>query len=415
MNVLVQKFGGNSLAEPEQVRQVAELIERRWADGDSPVVVVSAQGDTTDELLAMAGGFGADNARELDQLLSTGETASAAVMALALSARGVPAVSLAGQQVGISTVGAPGASTISGVDPERILSHLQQRSVVVVAGFQGVDGSGDLRTLGRGGSDTTAVALAVALGAPVCEIYTDVNGVHTADPRVVANAAVLPSVPPEVMSEMAVSGARVLHSRAVELAAANEITISVKNFSNSAPGTIVPGRRESILEDHGFIFAVTHLPHTPQIIVRGGEHGKDLGEILLELLSERFVPVDFIAWSAGGAGEMSTGVTVHHDWLPAAEKVLSEAAGRLGIDYWVNTELATVSLVGTGLLNRPGHISRMLRTLARLGIAAEGVTVTQSRASVLVAQKRVAQATAAIHEEFGLDSTDSAMTSMAAT
>lgn len=415
LSILVQKFGGASLSERGQILRAVEVVRRAQADGRSPVVCVSARGHTTDALLTEAAEFGAGSAREVDQLLSTGEIASAAIMAMALNGRGVPAISLTGGQAGISVTETSGDVRVFGISTERIWGHLRKGTVVVVAGFQGVDGAGDVRTLGREGSDTTAVALAAELGAGNCEIYTNVDGVYTADPRVVPDARVLPVVPAPVMSEMAVSGARVLHSRAVELSAVRGITVTVRNPATGAPGTVIPGRSEDMLETTGFIAAVTHDPYVARVLVYHDGPGHDLARVIIGLLSEKLVPVDLIGWSGGADRGASLGFTVRTERLGEVEHVLRGTAAKFGFGYSVNTRVGQVSLVGVGLLNRPDHTARMLRVLDRLGITVDGMSIAQSRTTVLVPLERTGEVAAAVHEEFGLGRSDAVIQTMAST
>ncbi|MDA2811407.1 aspartate kinase [Nocardiopsis sp. RSe5-2] len=395
--IAVQKFGGSSLAEPGQVLRAAGLVRSAHRAGNRTVVCVSARGDTTDRLVAEAGAFGAPDPREADQLLATGETASAATMAMALGSLGVPAVSMTAAQAGIAAAPAGGEMRISGIDTAGIRAALGAGRAVVVAGFQGVDASGATRTLGRGGSDTTAVALAAALGAPRCAIYTDVDGVYTADPRTVPDARAIPRLPLGVMSEMAISGARVLHARAVELAAVHGITITVAAPDSGRPGTVVHGGSTDVLEGTGFAVAVTHTPRVARILLQGP--GGPLTGVLAGVLAERRIPLEPVGWTSGAAGSE---FAVRAEHLPAAEEALREAAAHTRLTYAVDASAGQVSLVGVGLLNRPEYTGRILRALEERGIPAEWALTTQSRASVLVPAESVGRAAAAVHEEFGL-------------
>ncbi|MFD0774317.1 aspartate kinase [Streptomonospora algeriensis] len=403
--IIVQKFGGSSLAEIRQIQQAARIVGRARVDGFAPVVCVSARGDTTDRLTAEAllfGSVGAVGARELDQLLATGEVASAACMALALNSQQIPAVSLAGHQAGIAAAPSGGESRIASIDTDRMARLVEAGTVVVVAGFQGVDALGDTRTLGRGGSDTTAVALAAALGAHVCEIYTDVAGVYTADPRTVPGATVLPEIPPQVMGEMAISGARVLHARAVELAAVHHITLTVGTPASRVPGTVIPGRSTTMLEGSGFVVAVTHDSPIIRVLVRNEGRAHGLGRLLVDLLSEHRIPLDFMAWSGEAADGASAGFVVRADREDDIRAAMLEASRKHGFSYALDAGMGRVSLVGVGLLNRPDYTARALRALSDLGTDAEWVATTQSRTSVLVPEPHVGEAAAALHEEFAL-------------
>lgn len=402
MTILVQKFGGSSLATNEQVVRAASIVRQARDEGTPPVVCVSARGSGTDDLLAEAAALGPADQRELDQLLSTGETASTAFMAMALISQGVPAVSLTGGQAGITVARSGGETRIAGIDPTRIRAHLGAGSVVVVAGFQGVDHAGDTRTLGRGGSDTSAVALAAALGAKVCEIYTDVEGVYSADPRVVPQARVLPEVPSQVMSEMAISGARVVHARAMELAAVHGITVTVGTPASRLPGTVIPARSTDMLENTGFAAAVTHDPHVVRVLVHRPGGASGLGRALMGLLAERFNAIDLVGWPGAAVGGTSAGFVVRAEQAAQLEAALKDTADEFGFTYSLDAGLGQVSLVGTGLLNRPGYTGRVLRVLDTLGVTAEWVSTTQSRVSVLVPTEDVGAVAAAVHEEFGL-------------
>ena len=395
--VLVRKYGGTSVADDASVRRVARSVAAARQDGRPTVVVVSAQGHTTDDLLARAAAFGAGASREVDQLLGTGEIASAALLALALRALGVPATSLTGAQAGIGAYGPAGAAVVAGVDPTRLHRLLAAGEVPVVAGFQGVDARGDLLTLGRGGSDTTAVALAGALGAQRCEIWTDVDGVFSADPRAVPDARPLPAVGVDVMVEMAFAGARVLHSRAVELAAAREVPLLVRNTFSAAPGTTIEGN--TVLEEFG-ITAVTHDPDVVRVLVRTAR--TDLAAPLLEILAGQNVGADLVARSGPYEEEFRMGFTIRDSdatrVLPALRDAVSTVDGTVVVDG----DVGKVSLVGVGLLNRPAHTARMLGALSAAGIPTSWVSVSQLRTSVIVPRDRLLAAVTLLHDAFGL-------------
>lgn len=403
MTNLVQKFGGTSLGGVEEVARAARTVAAAYRRGDRVAVVVSARGHTTDELLKLAALTSAERpAREIDQLLATGEVASAALMAMALAALGVPAVSLTGAQAGISAAGPHGAGMIAEVDPRPITSLLDRGAVAVVAGFQGADGLGNVLTLGRGGSDTTAVALAAALDAR-CEIYTDVDGIYTGDPRLVPQARLLPLITAPVMAEMAFAGARVMHSRAVELAALTNVELHVRNSSAGGPGTTVTNGPQELMEARGAVVAITHDAKVARVLVRA-DH--DLAADVFDVLAAAGVPADVVARSGSGEAEFRMGFTVPSDRLELVQAGLSAAAHRHGGQVEVTADVGKVSLVGTGLLNRPELAARMLAALSAAGIPTSWVSATQLRTSVTVPRQRLSEAVILLHSEFALDRDD---------
>ncbi|MEV4949572.1 aspartate kinase [Streptomyces sp. NPDC053755] len=415
MSVAVKKFGGSSLSTPGRIRQVAEMVARFHDTGRPTVVVVSARGDSTDELLAAALELhAAPAARETDQLLATGENASAALLAMALHDQGAPAVSLTGPQAGIRVSGNHGAGMIAEIDPARILAHLRRGRVVVVSGFQGEDAEGDVITLGRGGSDTTAVALATALSAASCEIYTDVKGIYTADPRVVPEARVLSTIDAGVMAEMAFAGAQVMHSRAVELAASHAIDVVVRGTFTTEPGTTILGRSIDVLESQGSITAVTHDTDIVMALTRSRRPRDGLAADILTELARDSVPVDLLSWGAPDGHGFRMGFALHGSRLAPAREALRRIAAGLGCDTEVDEKVGKVSLVGVGLLNRPDYTARMLALLSRMGVTPSWVSSTQLRVSVIVPLDRVLEAVTALHQEFGLGRDDLDTPSMAA-
>ncbi|SER10339.1 aspartate kinase [Actinokineospora terrae] len=413
MTTTVLKFGGTSLATTEKIRRVAAIAHGTHTGGAATVVVVSARGKTTDDLIAAATALtDAPSARETDQLLATGENASAALVALALLDRGVPAVSLTGPQAGILAAGPHGAGMIAAVDPQRITAHLARGRVVVVAGFQGEGDDGDIVTLGRGGSDTTAVALAVELGARACEIYTDVDGVFTADPRLVPTARVLPTVDPLVMAEMAFSGAQVMHSRAVELASVHGLDVLVRNTMTGAGGTTILGRSSDMIETRGFIAAVTHDRAVARVVLRRGRREVDLVTAVLGAFARAAVPVDMLAWHTDRGAVDQVGFAVHRGQLVAARALLRQLATTHGLGTELDEGVGKLSVVGTGLLNRPEFLARMLAALATIDVAPDWFATAQSRISVLVPASRLTEAVIAVHREFELDADDLPVESM---
>jgi aspartate kinase len=400
-DIVVQKYGGSSLATAGQVRAVAERIAAVAAGGRRVAVVVSAQGRTTDELLRTASEINPrPEGRELDQLLATGEAASAALMAMALQHTGVPASALAGTQTGILGSGPHGAGVIAAIDTERVDGLLDRGRVAVIAGFQAVGPELDVITLGRGGSDTTAVAVAAELGASHCEIYTDVPGVLTADPRLVPTARLLPELDMEVMAEMAFAGAKVMHSRAVELAALCGVDIQVAHSAGSGPGTRILTRDgESMLETRTAVVAVVHDQDVARVTVRTG-HGQEHGALsVFRALGRQAVPADMTTVLKESDGGHAVSVTVPHDRVDAVRRSLADRAEAVAVD----TSVAKVSIVGTGLLSRPQYAERMLSVLTDRGIHAGSLSASQSRVSVTVPRGEVERAVRLLHTEFGLD------------
>jgi aspartate kinase len=411
--VLVRKYGGTSLTTLDQVQQVARVTAGSVAATTvRPVVVVSARGATTDELLRVAAGVGADRcpacasdgvARELDQLLATGECSSAAVLALALRRLGVCAVSLTGAQAGIRAAGHHGAGVVAEIDPSRLRQLLSDGVVPVVSGFQGANSAGDVVTLGRGGSDTTAVALSAALAASRCEIYTDVRGVCTADPRIVATARVLPRVDVAVMTEMAFAGAKVVHSRAVELAALRRVPVQVNSSPPVGSGTLIEERREgAVLEDAGVVVAVTHDADVAWAQVSCRAYGSDVATEVFAALAGLAVPADQVVRSDDG-GMSRVGLSFGRDRLPEVRAVLARlAADRNGV-LDVRSDVAKVSVVGVGLLNRPTLPARLTAALDSAGIPIGWMSTSQSRISVLVPEEDQVRAVVVLHDAFALD------------
>ncbi|MEU6264774.1 aspartate kinase [Saccharopolyspora shandongensis] len=401
MKPLVQKYGGTSLSTAEHVRRVAERIDAARQTGRPTVAVVSARGDTTDRLLADAKQLHPHPApRETDQLLATGEVASAALMATALHRRGTRAVSLTGAQAGIRTTGPHGAALIDTIDTRAVRAHLERGSVVVVAGFQGIDPAGELFTLGRGGSDTTAVALAAALDAQ-CEIYTDVDAVYTADPRLVPRARPLPEIAAPLMAEMAFAGARVLHARAVELAAVRNVPLLVASAMQDRPGTTITGGSPiGMLEKEGFVAAITHDADIARFTIRLAPDDPERPHRALRAIADQIIPVDLVTWADDRPALSFTvaGTAVHQ-----ARRQVELAVPNAGRDVAVQRELGKISLLGTGMLTRPEYAVRVLRTLEELGISANSLHTNQLRVSVLVPAEHTAAAVAALHDEFELD------------
>lgn len=409
MGIMVRKYGGTSLASIGDVHRVARRTAETHATGRSVVVVVSARGDATDALLRLAdevtGATVSERAgRELDQLMATGESASAALLALALQRLGVPALSLTGTQAGITVAGEHRSGVIADVDTRRIRRLLEQRNVVVVAGFQGRNEQGDVVTLGRGGSDTTAIALAAALEEGHCEIYTDVSGVCSADPRLVPTARVLPHVHADVMAEMAFAGAKVLYSRAVELAAMRNIDVRVLHSRAPGAGTLIAGRSDDVvLESDGSVIAIAHDYDVARVLVYSPHGDADIAAEVLSVLGARTAPADMIARSGPHEEEFRMGFTIRRSDVDKVRLGLHEIAARTGGGVRVDDDVAKVSLIGVGLLNRPQYAARMISTLSAAGIVTRWVSSSQLRASAVVLRRQAIDAVEILHREFGLE------------
>ena len=408
MEISIQKYGGSSLADDAQVAAVAERVARAHRSGSAIVVVVSARGATTDELVRSATAVSdVPDPRETDKLLATGELASAALLAIALQDLGVPAVSLSGPDAGLRAVGPPGAGVIASIDTGTVREWLDRGHVVVVAGFQALDDDGAVVTLGRGGSDTSAVALAVAHGAAVCEIYTDVRGIARADPRVVPGAGLLPVLPATVMAEMAFSGARVLHPRSVELAAAHGVDIVVRDSSGLGDGSTIFGGRamldSDVLEGRAGVVAVTHDDQVTQVLVDAGCDLVEGSARVLEAVARLEIPVDSVQWWSHPGAPLRMRFCLADS---AADEAASAVREELGCTVTLRRELGRVCAVGTGLLSRPGLTALGLNALSEAGITAECVACSQARTTYLVARDRVHDAVRTLYQCFGLDQHD---------
>ena len=404
MALVVQKYGGSSLADAERIGRVADRIARRVRGGDHVVAVVSAMGDTTDELIALARQVSAEpSARELDVLLHTGEIVSSTLMTMALHGAGIAAVSLSGAQAGIQTDAVYGRARIAGIDTARIEREIAAGRVVIVAGFQGMSEDFDVTTLGRGGSDTTAVALAAALRCERAEIYTDVAGVYTADPRVCPAARPLRDIGYEEMLELATTGARVMHARAVEVGALYGVAILVAStFDEAAPGTLI--HEETTMEQANKVRGIAHQSQVAKVTVRGVPDRPGIAAHIFEPLAEAHVSVDTIVQNASEEGLTDLTFTVARDDLDAALRAVTAVQATIGArELTSDASLGTVSVVGTGMASAPGYAARMFRTLFDEGINIELISTSDIRITCLVQAERVGDAVRALHEAFALD------------
>jgi aspartate kinase len=402
MALIVQKYGGTSVADAPRIRHVADRVAATKQAGHDVVVVVSAMGDTTDDLIALANRVSADPPpRELDMLLTAGERISMALLAMAIAERGVTAKSFTGSQAGIITDTLHGKARILDVRAGRISEALSQGHVVIVAGFQGVSTNHDVTTLGRGGSDTTAVALAAALGAWSCEIYTDVDGVYTADPRLVPHARKLHAVSYEEMLELAASGARVLMLRCVEYARRYGIPLHVRSSFTEADGTWV--REEDQRMEKAIISGVPHDTSEAKVTIVRVPDRPGIAARIMRGVAEHGVNVDMIVQNVAHGGATDISFTVPKSDLSAAMVVLEKLASDVGAaEVVADSDIAKVSLVGAGMKSSPGVAAAMFEALADAGVNIEMISTSTIRISCVVRSSDVATAVRAIHDRFHL-------------
>ncbi|MCY4614835.1 MAG: aspartate kinase [Chloroflexi bacterium] len=404
MALVVQKYGGSSVADAEKIQHVARRIMARHSAGDRVVAVVSAMGKTTDELIALTGQItSTPRARELDMLMSTGEAVSSALLSMALHELGVDAISLSGPQAGIRTDAVFGRARISGIDTARMERELDRGQVVIVAGFQGASDDFDITTLGRGGSDTTAVALAAALNADRCEIYTDVAGIYTADPRVCPAARPLRDVGYEEMLELATTGARVMHARAVEIGELYGVAILVAStFDPEAPGTLI--HEETTMEQANKVRGIAHESNIAKITVRGVPDQPGVAAHLFGPLAAAGVSVDTIVQNASVEQLTDMTFTVDRAELDGAVRVVEEVLPRIdAAEVIADPDFGSVSIVGTGMSSSPGYAARMFELLYEHGINIELISTSEIRITCIVRSGQVEDAVQALHDGFALD------------
>ncbi len=404
MALIVQKYGGTSVADPDRMRAVAENVAFTRRRGDQVVVVVSAMGKSTDNLIALANSVSKTQpGREMDMLLTTGERVSMALVSMALADIGVPAVSFTGSQVGIVTDTAHGKAKILEVKGDRVREALVEGKVCVVAGFQGISTDKEITTLGRGGSDTTAVALAAALNADSCEIYTDVTGVFTADPRVVPQARKLGHINFDEMLEMAGAGSKVLALRSVEFARNHNVPLHVRSSFTWEQGTWVTGQEPS-MEDPIISGVVTDLSES-KVTVVGVPDRPGISATLFEPLAAANVNVDMIVQNTGHDGTTDVSFTMPKADMATAESIVSRIAaeiGARGVEH--DSDIAKISLVGAGMKSSPGIAAKMFRTLANEGVNIMMISTSTIRISVVTAASDLERAARGLHTAFGLDS-----------
>jgi aspartate kinase len=405
--VMVQKYGGSSLADAGRIKHVAGRVARARATGAGLVVVVSAMGDTTDHLIDLAARITDDpDPREMDLLLATGEHTSGTLVAMALHAQGVPAISLTGAQAGIRTDASHGRARIANVDPARIEQELGRGRVVIVAGFQGATDeshrTGEVTTLGRGGSDTTAVALAARLDAAVCEIYTDVEGIFTADPRVVPDARLLAVIGYEEMLELAHQGAQVMQTRAVELGWVNGVEIRVRSTFSDHPGTVI--KEDPHVEQRNKVRGLALERKVAKLTLVEVPDRPGIARAVFDPLAAAGINVDMIVQNVGHAGATDLSFTVPEVDLAKTRKLIDPLVREMGArELTTDAAVAKVSIVGAGIQNAPGYAARMFGALADAGINIEMISTSEIRITCIIGQDDVERAARALHAAFQLE------------
>jgi aspartate kinase len=409
--LVVQKFGGSSLADADRIRRVARRIARERAAGADLVVVVSAMGDTTDELLSLAAAITEQpDERELDMLLATGEHQSATLVSMALHALGVKAISLSGPQAGITTDGRYGKARIASIEPDRVRRELDEGKVVIVAGFQGRAGTGadgdvagaDITTLGRGGSDTTAVALAARLGADRCQIFTDVRGIYTADPRLAPAARQLEIIGYEEMLELAHQGAQVMQTRAVELGWVNGVVIEVLSSFEDAPGTLI--KEDPLVEQRNKVRGLAHDRNVAKVTLVEVPDQPGVAASVFAPLADAGINVDMIVQNIGHGGATDLSFTIPQVELAKAKRILEPVARELGFrEMTTDSSVAKVSIVGAGIQNAPGYAARMFAALAAAGVNIEMISTSEIRITTIIAEDALETALRALHAAFELE------------
>lgn len=399
MSLIVQKFGGSSVADTKRIYNVAEIVTSKYQEGHSVVVVVSAQGDTTDDLIAKAAEINPNpSKREMDVLLSTGEQISMSLLAMAIERMGFPVVSLTGWQVGLHTDLNYSNARIKKVQSERIQSELDKKKIVIVAGFQGINAHENITTLGRGGSDTTAVSIAAVLHADLCQIYTDVDGVYTADPRVVPNAHKLPEITYDEMLELASLGAQVLHNRSVEMAKKYNVDLEVVSSFSRNSGTKV---KEVLTMEKMNVSGVACDRDTARIAVIGLDDVPGTAFRLFTLMAKNKINVDIILQSIGRDKTKDISFTVPRSSVGQVVQLLESSKEMIGFsEYNIDTTVSKLSIVGAGMVNNPGVAAMMFEALSSANINIRMISTSEIKISVLINEEDSDRAVRAVHEKF---------------
>ena len=400
MALIVQKFGGSSVADTARIRNVARIITETYRKGNNVVVVLSAQGDTTDDLIEKAKELNPHaSKREMDMLLSTGEQISCSLCAMAIEAMGYPVVSLTGWQAGFRTNSVYSDARIKRIDTERVLAELDKKAIVIVTGFQGINKYDDITTLGRGGSDTSAVALAAVLHADLCQIYTDVDGVFTADPRSVEGAAQLDEITYDEMLELATLGAQVLHNRSVEMAKRYGVKLEVLSSFSGKPGTKVKEVAKTMEKMH--VSGVAKDKNVARLAVVGLADQPGIAFKIFSLLAKENVNVDIILQSIGRHNTKDISFTVGKQDMERTKKLLEDHVELLGFDHIdVSDRIAKISIVGAGMVHNPGVAAKMFEALYNAGININMISTSEIKVSVLVDLADADRAVQVIHDRF---------------
>jgi aspartate kinase len=399
MSLIIQKFGGSSVANAERVYNVADIITKTYSQGNDIVVVVSAQGDTTDDLIAKAKEINKDaSKREMDMLLTSGEQISASLLAMAIEKLGFPVVSLLGWQAGFFTSSSYGSARIKRVVPDRIKKELDKKNIVIVTGFQGINRYNDMTTLGRGGSDTSAVAIAAAMNADLCQIYTDVEGVYTADPRKVSNARKLDVISYDEMLELATLGAQVLNNRSVEMAKKYGIQLEVLSSMTRKPGTIV---KEATKVEKMLISGIAKDEDVARISIIGVPDRPGLAFKIFSKLSAKNLKIDIILQSVGRNGTKDISFTTNQANLKETIDILNPYVELIGATSVVYDEnVAKVSIVGAGMETHPGTAAQMFEALYEANINIQMIATSEIKISVLLDRSDADKAVTAVHNKF---------------
>ena len=400
MGLIVQKFGGTSVADADRIRNVARIITETYRRGHNVLAVLSAQGDTTDDLIAKAAQINPHaSKREMDMLLSTGEQISCSLCAMAIEAMGYPVVSLTGWQAGFRTNSVYSDARIKRIDTERVLAELDKKAIVIVTGFQGINKYDDITTLGRGGSDTSAVALAAVLHADLCQIYTDVDGVFTADPRSVEGAAQLDEITYDEILELATLGAQVLHNRSVEMAKRYGVKLEVLSSFSGKPGTKVKEVAKTMEKMH--VSGVAKDKNVARLAVVGLADQPGIAFKIFSLLAKENVNVDIILQSIGRHNTKDISFTVGKQDMERTKKLLEDHVELLGFDHIdVSDQIAKISIVGAGMVHNPGVAAKMFEALYNAGININMISTSEIKVSVLVDLADADRAVQVIHDRF---------------
>ena len=400
MALIVQKFGGSSVADANKIRNVARIITETYKQGNKVVAVLSAQGDTTDDLIEKAAEINPNaSKREMDMLLSTGEQISCSLCAMAIEAMGFPVISLTGWQAGFRTDSGYGNARIKRVKPDRLIEELDKNRIVIVTGFQGINKKDNITTLGRGGSDTSAVALAAVLHADLCQIYTDVDGVYTADPRLVPNARKLEEITFDEMLELATLGAQVLHNRSVEMAKRYNVNLEVLSSFSGNPGTKVKEVVKTM--EKSYISGVAKDKSIARLALVGLEDTPGIAFKIFSLLAKNKVNVDLILQSIGRSDTKDISFTVSKADMELAQKLLEEHRDELEFDHIdVSADIAKISIVGAGMYNNPGVAATMFEALFNAGINIHMISTSEIKVSVLIDSEDADRAVKVVHQHF---------------